>query len=136
MKNHKSKLIYLFFFVNIVIFLMPSCKMMSHFSLDPYENDDKIYLKIVSDINQYKNGLKEGIWIKINDSTNIMEICNYKKGVLDGPYFEYFKSGKLCVKGTYKNGKKDGWWYSYGSGGWGGKVVRYKNGKAGFPIVY
>jgi len=65
--------------------------------------------------NQYKDSLKHGVWVEMNDSLQMIEICGYKKGIRHGDYYLLYADGSVAEKGRYKNGKEQGWWISYGS---------------------
>jgi antitoxin component YwqK of YwqJK toxin-antitoxin module len=81
--------------------------------------------KLNSNYNNYKDSLKQGVWVEMNDSLQMMELCKYNKGIKNGKYYRFFEDGAIAVKGRYKNGKKHGWWYS---GGAVGGANKYRNG--------
>lgn len=60
-------------------------------------------------IENYKNGLKDGVSIMFKDYTfDTLSITTYKKGALNGP-FKYFNvDSKVSQSGSYLNGKLDG----------------------------
>ena len=81
-----------------------------------YESDSN-EPKIIKEIYNYKNGLKNGEYIKFNSDSKIKIICNYMNGLKNGECKEYYSSGKLWKKYNYIDDKLDGEYieYSYNS---------------------
>ena len=73
----------------------------------------------------YKNGKREGPWVRHYDNGQLRYKGNYKDDKEDGPWVFYYYSGKLLSKGTYKNGKRHGPWVMYNDDG---NVVDYFTG--------
>jgi antitoxin component YwqK of YwqJK toxin-antitoxin module len=74
--------------------------------------NDKISAK-----NEYKDGLKEGLWVEYSDSEHhtvtdtsapYYFVSNYKKGKPCGIVKGYYKDGKLWVEENFTDGKPDG----------------------------
>lgn len=88
------------------------------------------------DINTTQNGLKEGVWIEISDSTKMMDVSVYRKGVLHGFYIIYHENGVVAINGKYRKGKKTGKWiYCYNNHACG-SVLWYKNDSIRKQILY
>ena len=54
----------------------------------------------------FKNGKKDGLWVRYHDNGRIEEKGTFKDGKNDGPWVNYHDNGQLREKGTYKDGKK------------------------------
>jgi antitoxin component YwqK of YwqJK toxin-antitoxin module len=54
---------------------------------------------------EYKNGLKEGIWVAFFENGKTQKIEQWKEGKLHGKTFEYTEDGTLVLETMYKNGK-------------------------------
>lgn len=65
----------------------------------------------------YKNGVKNGKWIKYFPNGKKMTETTYKDGKLEGPFVNYDPDGKLIVKGQYRDGEMDGVWLYYDENG-------------------
>ena len=65
------------------------------------------------EILEYKNGVKDGEWMKYFPEGQLMTETFYKNGVLEGTFVNYTPEGKLLIKGWYKNGEQDGVWEFY-----------------------
>ena len=88
------------------------------------------------DINTTQNGLREGVWIEVSDSTKMLEVSVYRKGVLNGPYIRYHANGVVAVHGKYRNGKKAGkWMYCYNNHACV-SVMWYKNDSVRKQVLY
>ena len=83
----------------------------------------------------FKNGERDGLWVRSWFNRKLKEKGTYKKGVEDGPWVSYDNKGQLNEKGTYKNGKKDGPWVGYYTNGQLKEKGTYKNGKKDGPWV-
>lgn len=64
----------------------------------------------VAEITHYKEGLKEGPYIKYFPDGKIMTKGNYKNDKLDGDFSVYYDNGNTEIKGKYKNGIQVGNW--------------------------
>ena len=84
----------------------------------------------------YKNGKREGPWVRHYDNGQLRYKGNYKDDKEDGPWVYYWnENGQLYYKGTFKDGKEDGPWVFYY---YSGKLLSkgtYKNGKRHGPWV-
>ena len=63
-----------------------------------------------TEIIEYKNGVKEGTFVKYFPDGNIMAEGKYINDLLQGSYSVYFSDGTIEVKGNYKDGRKTGNW--------------------------
>jgi len=87
-------------------------------------------------INITQNGLKEGVWIDVSDSTKMTDVSVYRKGVLHGPYIRYHENGVVAINGKYRKGKKTGKWiYCYNNNACG-TVMWYKKDSIRKQILY
>ncbi len=77
---------------------------------------------------EYKNGIKNGEWVKYFMDGQIMTRTFYVNGKLQGNFVNYDPNGTLIVKGQYNAGEMDGTWFYYDEKG---KLYRkevYSNG--------
>ena len=65
----------------------------------------------------FRNGKKEGPWVRYHDNGQLSSKRTYKNGEKDGPWVGYWSNGQLFYKGTYKDGKRDGPWVFYNEDG-------------------
>jgi len=77
----------------------------------------------------FKDGKKNGPWVKYHDNGQLYYKGTYKNGKLDGPWVSYHKNGRLWSKGTFKDGKEVGPWIEYHKNGQLEEKVTYKNGQ-------
>lgn len=63
-----------------------------------------------AEITEYKNDIKNGIYLKYFPNGKIMTEGFYKNGQFEGEYIVYFENGLIEIKGWYKNGLKAGNW--------------------------
>ena len=61
----------------------------------------------------FKNGLREGSWVRYWDNGNLYYKGDYKNGKKEGSWVSYHKNGQLRYKGDYKNGEEEGSWVGY-----------------------
>lgn len=79
----------------------------------------------VAEMINYKNGIKNGEWIKYYPDGSIIFRTNYVNGKLNGNFEAFFKDGKLEVSGRYKSGLRDGLW-----------MINNKDGSPRFRVEY
>ena len=60
------------------------------------------YKHIGSGINQLKNEKKEGAWVFLDSSGNVIKSCNYKNDLLDGRCINYNLHRIVIRKSNYK----------------------------------
>lgn len=65
------------------------------------------------EIRTYKNGLRDGVWVKFYENTNLRYIGVAKKGEITGKYRSYYDNGSLEDSGKMYKGYKDGIWYKF-----------------------
>ncbi len=69
-------------------------------------------------IQEYKNGIGNGIWINYYENGNRKEVGTYKNNLVEGAIKQYYKDGTLKAEGTYKHWrKKVGTWTYYNKDG-------------------
>ena len=79
----------------------------------------------------FKNGKREGAWVRYFDNGQLSDKGNFKNGYKVGAWVGYHDNGQLLFKGNYKDGYKEGVWINY----WEDGTVRkkhtgtFKNGK-------
>ena len=61
----------------------------------------------------FKNGMKDGSWIKYHKNGQLQYKGNYKNGKRESSWIDYWENGQLQYKGNYKNGKEEGAWVVY-----------------------
>lgn len=81
-----------------------------------------------AEVTEYKNGKKNGRWIKYFSDGKISTIGTYVNDTLQGPFKVYDITGRLLIKGQYKHALQDGTWYTYDTLGQLQKKVMYHNG--------
>ena len=80
-------------------------------------------------VENYVDGLKEGVALKMTSRGQVDLRSRYHKGILHGPWTQ-FKFGKVMEERTYNNGKLDGVVKSYDDRTWKLKQeVQYKDGQ-------
>jgi len=65
----------------------------------------------------FKNGKKNGAWVKYWNDGQLWYKGNYKNFKKEGVWVNYHSNGQLLSKGNYKNGKADGAWVYYRADG-------------------
>ena len=85
-----------------------------------YENGN--YLSI----QEYKNGVGNGLWINYYPDGTIEEKGTYKNNRVEGPVWQYYPNGSLKAQGQYEHWrKKVGRWKFYDPNGKLKKTVIY-----------
>ncbi|MAJ24635.1 MAG: hypothetical protein CMP36_03905 [Rickettsiales bacterium] len=87
-------------------------------------NNGQLWIK-----SNYKDGKRDGEWVRYYASGQLHIKINYKEGKTDGVYIFFNKNGTLQKKGNFKLGKKDGECFEYYMSGQLRKTQIYKNGK-------
>jgi antitoxin component YwqK of YwqJK toxin-antitoxin module len=59
-------------------------------------------------VENYQNGILEGVKKKYYPGSKIKEVIHYKKGLMDGEFLYYNQEGKVLEKLNYTEGKKNG----------------------------
>jgi antitoxin component YwqK of YwqJK toxin-antitoxin module len=76
----------------------------------------------------FKNGKRDGAWVRYYENGQLMYKGNYKNGMKDGAKVGYYENGSIWYKEDFKNGKLEGAQVSY----WETGQVWYKgNNKYG-----
>jgi len=112
------------------------------------------YEDFLSYVENYKNGIKDGLSIKFyanGDTAEILEFSKgqkegkweqffqegtlklqawYKHNKLDGSFILFYPSGKKQVSGFYKQNNRDGEWKMFNKEGKVKQIIFYKNGFA------
>lgn len=70
----------------------------------------------VAELTNYKNGIKEGAYKKIAENGVVLEESFYIKGEINGMTIFKAPDGLVVAKGTFKQGKKVGIWLFYENG--------------------
>ncbi len=78
----------------------------------------------------FKNGKKDGPYIRYYKNGQLFLKTNYKDGKWDGPHIGYHDNGRLSFKGKHKDGKQEGpWvWYKKDGSAWEKYTGTFKNG--------
>lgn len=84
----------------------------------------------------FKNGKKDGPYIRYYKNGQLFLKTNYKDGKWDGPWVTYHKNGQLWSKGTLKNDEEEGPWVRFYENGQLWSKGNYKDGKEEGPWVY
>jgi antitoxin component YwqK of YwqJK toxin-antitoxin module len=91
----------------------------------------------LKDKNNFKNGKREGTSVAYHDDGQLNEKGNYKDDKKEGAWIHYWKNGQLGLKGNFKNGKEDGVFIAYHRDGQLRGKGNLKNGKQeGATVVY
>ena len=78
----------------------------------------------------FKDGKKEGLWVRYHDNGQLLRKETYEDGKEEGPWVWYYDNGQLKDEGTFKDGKEDGPWDAYHEDGTVNeqRTGTYKNG--------
>ena len=68
-------------------------------AIDYYPNGE------ILGVEQWENGVKNGIAESFYETGELKEKCNFKDNELDGPYFSYDKAGNVIEHEIYSNGE-------------------------------
>lgn len=69
-------------------------------------------------LQEYKDGVGNGLWINYYENGNVKEIGTYRDNKVEGPVTKYYSNGNIKAKGTYKHWKKKiGTWDFYSKDG-------------------
>ena len=126
----------------LALFLFPSLAMGDSVKYGDLVERDGLYYKKFTDVpftgqttgqiqGSFKDGKKDGPWIRYFETGQLRDKGDYKNGERDGPWVWYYQNGQLHYKGTYKNGKKEGPWVGYDEDGtvWEFLTGTYKDDK-------
>jgi len=83
--------------------------------LDPPQNGEfvKTDKNGLETIENYKDGILNGPWVKKYADGKIFQKGNMVDGKLDGSFIAYHENGKVMSKGKYQEGRKHGVWIVY-----------------------
>ena len=109
-------------------------------TIDDLVKREGIYFKKFTDVpftgevegqsqGKFRNGLREGYWVRFHDNGQLNYRGNYKNGKKVGHWVHYYPNGQLGSKGDYKNGNRVGYWVRYWEDGtvWHLHTGTYKN---------
>ena len=65
----------------------------------------------------FKDGKREGYWVRYWDNGQLAYKGNFKNGLEEGTWVGYWNTGQLSYKGSYKNGNREGDWKDYNKDG-------------------
>ena len=65
----------------------------------------------------FKDGKREGYWVRYWDNGQLAYKGNFKDGLEEGTWVGYWNNGQLSYKGNYKNGNREGDWMDYNKDG-------------------
>lgn len=88
-----------------------SVKLVAYYSHGKYNGTVTEYLSSAKIITTYLNGIKHGLYQRVDNDGDIKDKGNYNNGLKTGPWIEYYKD-----KGSYVNGEKHGPWQIYQTG--------------------
>ena len=77
----------------------------------------------------FKNGKKDGPYVRYHKNGQLFLKRNYKDGKRDGPYIRYYDNGRLSSKGKQKDGKQEGPHVTYHRNGQLQTKGTFKDGK-------
>ena len=77
----------------------------------------------------FRDGIKDGSWVKYGGNGQLWEKGTYKDGKKEGPWVYYHDNGQLWKRGTFKDGKREGSWVGYHDNGQLEFKGTYRNGK-------
>ena len=78
---------------------------------------------------KFKNGIKDGEWLRYNKNGQLEYKGNYKYGRRDGPTESYNENGQLILIGRWKSGKREGLWNLYHDNGNLEEKINWKDGE-------
>jgi len=79
----------------------------------------------IKSVEYYKDGKKEGLWIRYFYNGNLSIKGNFKDNKQEGYWMSYYDNGQLYLDRIYKDGKLEGIWKSF-----------YKNGQLNYEWNY
>ena len=80
-------------------------------------------------VSNYNMGRKDGAWITYSNKGMFIEKGLYKNDLEEGPWIRFFENGEINYKGDFINGKKVGPWIAYHFNGQLEYKGSFKNGK-------
>lgn len=90
----------------------------------------------ITSMTSYINGLKDGPYLKFNNSEQIDLKANYEQDELHGPYWEY-QYGRILKEANYDHGKLEGVYKEYYNNGKVRKEIEFSKGlQNGFYRYY
>ena len=112
----------------LVVLLFPALALGGEVKIEDLVETDGLYYKKFSDVpftgkvtgrtqGSFKDGKKDGPWVRYHDNGQLWFKGTYKDGKWDGPWVSYWENGQLESKGTYKDGKEDGPWVVFSKDG-------------------
>ena len=83
------------------------------------------------DQGSFKNGERDGAWVRYWNNGQLREKVNFKNGKMEGSGFGYHRNGQLAGKVSFRNGKREGAVVAYNEDGTLDKerTGTYKNDK-------
>jgi len=84
----------------------------------------------ISEIIEWKNDKKSGIWEQYFKGTIPKLKANYIDNKLEGEFVVYYSNGKPYITGIYRNDLREGKWTLYSEDGTIQSVLNYQGGKA------
>ena len=83
----------------------------------------------IKSVEYYKDGKKEGLWIRYFYNGNLSIKGNFKDNKQEGYWMSYYDNGQLYLDRIYKDGKLEGIWKSYYENGQLNYEWNYKEGE-------
>ncbi len=83
----------------------------------------------IAERGSFKNGLKNGKWVKWFENGTVKSISFWYNGVQVKKYVEFTDQGVLKTQGKYSNGRKHGKWIDYAKG----DTLEYRKGEIKLP---
>ena len=137
-----------FLFLGLTILLCLSASIVWSETMGDLIWRDGVYYKKFSDVpfngkvdgdikGQFKNGKKEGTWVRYYENGQLFSVSNYNMGRKDGAWVTYNNKGMLIEKGLYINNLEEGTWirfYENGEISYKGDFINGK--KVGLWIAY
>jgi len=84
-----------------------------HGKLDGKKITYYVNQKVVYEIIEYQDGIKNGEWKRFFPDGKIMTKSFYRNGKLDGPFIQFTDEGDTLLKGNYQDGEQQGEWIFY-----------------------
>ncbi len=84
----------------------------------------------LSEITGWKEGQKNGIWIRYYEDGTVQVRSDYEAGRLNGTYLQYHSNGNLRVRGMYVGNHREGFWEFFDSLGKPTATIEFLNGVA------